>query len=324
MITFASDVFTLGCLFHYTLTDGQLPFKRGPFFEVNVLAGKHDMNKLRGMDNEAKFCPLIASMISTNPSMRPTCSDILKKLEDLQGTEQIATIRGIPERYKLDMIEKYTPFTVDVILPPKKLRHLDDYYKLPAHYKGQALIINVIEFDEGTGLNRRNGAVNDSIYMRDLWLGLGFQVTLKEGRLSKMDICKILTDFAEWIEEDDELKACVIYVGSHGEHGKIYTSDGFHMNTHTDIIYQITNLEVLRGKPKFFILNACQTFSRTEDDSANLSMKVEDTIICFSTLPGDTSKRDIYLGSWYVNCLTLVFMENAYKLDLESMLFLVR
>lgn len=279
--------------------------------------------KLQSMPEESKFCKIIECMISTKPSSRPISTDVVDGLHILESTSDTVRNTDIPDTAKLDMIRSLHPFKVKVFLPQKKLRHIDDHYKLPTHYKGQALILNIIEFDEHVTLSERKGAVNDTVYMQDLWKALGFEVTIHAGKLTKFDVLKAIADFTEYIHEDDELTACVVYIGSHGEHGKVFTSEGDYLNPYSDIIYKIAKLDSLKGKPKFYIVNACQNFSRTEHDASHLKMKVEDAIICFSTLPGERSNRDIYMGSWYVNCLTLVFMENAFKKDLESLLFLV-
>lgn len=47
---------------------------------------------------------------------------------------------------------------------------------------------------------------------------------------------------------------------------------------------------------------------------------VYDTIIAHSTLQGFQSHRDIYEGSWYINCLCKVFMEHAHNEDIENLL----
>lgn len=218
----------------------------------------------------------------------------------------------------LDMVTNFTPFKVNVDLPPKRQKHVNDEYKLPVDYKGEALIINITQFDH---LEERKGAEHDTIHMRDLWNDLGFKVTEKEGRIEKATLEVTLKAFQDKLESDaDGIKACVVYIGSHGEYGRIHASDKKYINLFTDFIYKITELSCLQGKPKLFIVNACQLFPREANDSASLRMPIKDTTICISSLPGTVSKRDIHLGSWYVNCLTLVFMKNAYKLDLESML----
>lgn len=248
----------------------------------------------------------------------PDSGKVPKLIRSSQQNPVQAPISVTPE--ELDFIKNVTPFEVVVTRPTSAIKRVNDHYKLPKNFKGYGLIINVIEFDSPE--NQRVGATNDTKYMNDLWTALGYKMIKHEGHFTVRDIENIMAAFVEEIEEnEDEIKSCVAFIGSHGQHGSIVLSDDSEINVYEDFIYKLTSLEVLKGKPKIFIVQACQHFPRTrKDKKGQLEMPCEDTMICFSTIPGEGSNRDVYLGTWYINCLTRVFMKNAYHMDLEEML----
>lgn len=77
-LTKAIDIFSLGCVFYYILTKGGHPFGDRYLREGNIIKGEYDISYL------AEACPndqyeakhLIGSMVSGNPSLRPSTSKI--------------------------------------------------------------------------------------------------------------------------------------------------------------------------------------------------------------------------------------------------------
>lgn len=226
----------------------------------------------------------------------------------------------ISERERFfEIITNSKLFEIEISLPKKRLIHPDDGYRLPVNYKGEALVMNVTEFDNL--YDNRLEANTDTVCMQDLWRDLGFNVTMKEGRIDCKMFANIMEYFTRKLDaEADELKACVVFIGSHGEFDKIHLSDGKLVDIYNEIIYKITDLECLQGKPKLFIFNACIE-KHTEPENYGTRLKsVQDTIICASSQPRKELRRDTFPGSWFVNCLAYTLMKNSYRLDLESML----
>jgi hypothetical protein len=50
---------------------------------------------------------------------------------------------------------------------------------------------------------------------------------------------------------------------------------------------------------------------------------MSDILIGYSTLPGFASNRDVFLGTWYIQAICEIFMENACDTDVEDMLKMV-
>jgi caspase-like apoptosis-related cysteine protease len=60
------------------------------------------------------------------------------------------------------------------------------------------------------------------------------------------------------------------------------------------------------------------------DGSSSIVLRtMSDVLIGHSTLPGFSSNRDIYLGTWYIQAICEVFMEHACDTDIEDMLKMV-
>ncbi|KAL6934798.1 uncharacterized protein HGUI_02866 [Hanseniaspora guilliermondii] len=81
-LTRAMDIFSLGCIFYYVLSNGKHPFGKSYIRENNIIKDQYDLSDIK-MDPtmkhyeiEAHF--LIVDMINSNPSLRPTASKILK------------------------------------------------------------------------------------------------------------------------------------------------------------------------------------------------------------------------------------------------------
>ncbi|KAK4696836.1 serine/threonine-protein kinase/endoribonuclease IRE1, partial [Lecanoromycetidae sp. Uapishka_2] len=78
--TRAIDIFSLGCVFYYCLTQGSHPFdKDGKFMrEANIVKGYHNLDSLECLgDYQWEAKDLIDAMLSKNPKERPDAATIL-------------------------------------------------------------------------------------------------------------------------------------------------------------------------------------------------------------------------------------------------------
>jgi hypothetical protein len=109
---------------------------------------------------------------------------------------------------------------------------------------------------------------------------------------------------------------------SHGEHDQVYLCNDSKVNLWKDIVYQFDHDHApqLKGVPKVFIVQACQDFRTGTDSSGCGSYPIEDTIVCFPSLPGHSAHRDHYKGSWFLYILTKVMMEEARRLHFLKIL----
>lgn len=73
------DLFSLGCLFYYVLSNGLHPFGDNLRRQANILGGDYNLDDLEGEEWQIVLQkPLLAAMISSNSYERPSCSAILK------------------------------------------------------------------------------------------------------------------------------------------------------------------------------------------------------------------------------------------------------
>ena len=78
--TRAIDIFSLGCVFYYVLTDGCHPYdKDGKFMrEANIVKGIYDISNLAILgDYQWEAKDLISSMLNHNPRIRPDAASVL-------------------------------------------------------------------------------------------------------------------------------------------------------------------------------------------------------------------------------------------------------
>ncbi|KAJ4291405.1 bifunctional endoribonuclease/protein kinase ire1 [Collariella sp. IMI 366227] len=79
-VTRAIDIFSLGLVFYYVLTRGNHPFDCGDRFmrEVNIRKGNYNLQQLDMLGDFAfEARDLISSMLSANPKLRPSATDVM-------------------------------------------------------------------------------------------------------------------------------------------------------------------------------------------------------------------------------------------------------
>jgi len=220
-------------------------------------------------------------------------------------------------------------------------------YPIIRRPRGLALIIDNEDFQNNV-LPKRIGSMVDANNLDILFEQLGFRVTLRRN-LKYQEMMKELDGFSSQL---DHRKAdmCVVCILSHGRHGLVAAADGREIETEW-VLRRFNNdgCPALKGKPKFFLLQACRgdeqdygilpkiefpvASDATDASSQNppkglqkmgaRSFKEptwEDMLIAYATLPGYVANRDIYRGTWFVECICQVFMEHAADTDIRDML----
>lgn len=75
-----ADIFSLGCLLFYVITDGKHPFGGKVFAIHNIITGRHEIVESDFSHDTMDCSQLIKRMIASNASDRPSCEDILQDL----------------------------------------------------------------------------------------------------------------------------------------------------------------------------------------------------------------------------------------------------
>ena len=90
------DVFALGCLFYYLLTNGKHPFGDRFHRQGNVYDGRFDINELQGQESLCKY-HLITAMIDDS-SKRPPMDAVLKHPMFWDSKRSLSFIRNVNSR----------------------------------------------------------------------------------------------------------------------------------------------------------------------------------------------------------------------------------
>lgn len=220
-------------------------------------------------------------------------------------------------------------------------------YKMNQVCRGRCLIINI---SETINQEPRQGAEVDERIVQKLFRELHFDVILRKN-LSADDIRSLLAD----VLSDPCLvgdQCFVLFLMSHGAIEKcggvqsevIFGSDGKLVTT-SEILEQISNCQALAGKPKLAFFQACRgdNYDASDCKSENHSaedeeeedkeddvtetdanppgyVNLQDFIVGFPTQSGFRSFRNTKNGSWYLNAIVRVFMEDSHHMDVSAML----
>jgi len=240
-----------------------------------------------------------------------------------------------------------TPLHIEVEKGTKLFSDPARMYAMFSMPRGYALIINNQEFEDSLTYPLRVGAHVDSENLGSLFTQLGF-IVVKCKDLRRRETLRKLDEIQEMAGEKTA-SMMVVCILSHGrDQGKIISTDGQSIDIEIDVLRKFNNdyCPELKGKPKFFIIQACRgdeyDYGYLEDSNDKVTTSTdanptrsrrsslpnqtfkelswEDMLIAYSTLPGYVSNRDHYRGTWFIESICKVFMENAKDMNLRDML----
>jgi serine/threonine-protein kinase/endoribonuclease IRE1 len=144
-LTKAIDIFSLGCVYYYMLTDGFHPFGDRFMRDANIIHGTSDIELLMVKCPNDKFeaTDLIKSMISANPISRPNTTKILHHPLFWNSGKRLEFLLKVSDRFE---IEKRDPPS---LLLQKLEAHADRVHQGDWHRKMSA------EFLENLGKYRK-------------------------------------------------------------------------------------------------------------------------------------------------------------------------
>ncbi len=215
---------------------------------------------------------------------------------------------------------------LEVNVKKAKKVHLDEKwttYPMTTSPKGVAVIINNENFPRKQ--YKRYGSRVDVENLKDLCEQLDFYVEIYQD-LSAEATVTTLNDVVNHplLKTTDMLWVTIM---SHGEEGYIYCSDGCFLQT--EQILSTFACPWLVRTPKFIMFQATightidNGLARMQMTDSNPGNKKDLTwnnmLIANSPLP----MRDSLHGSWFIEALVRVFMNEACEMDLFSMLFIV-
>ncbi|XP_076264433.1 caspase-1-like isoform X2 [Rhynchophorus ferrugineus] len=209
------------------------------------------------------------------------------------------------------------------------------YYNMAHPRRGIAIIFNHEIFEYGS-LKPRSGTMEDANKLQACLKNLDFDVFMYKD-LKKDDIEKIIEDASKMDHSNHD---CILVVTlTHGEADIVYAKDKPYKTQSLWSTFTADKCPTLAGKPKMFFFQACQgdnldpgvdlhrDANRTETDGErHESYRIPthaDFLIVYSTANGFFSWRNTTKGSWFIQALCEELSENAFKLDLMTLLTFV-
>ncbi|XP_077999705.1 caspase-7-like [Glandiceps talaboti] len=207
---------------------------------------------------------------------------------------------------------------------------LEDQYDMSHPKRGYAIIINNKEFEPGTRMGTRNGTDVDAQRLADSFTKLGFEIKMyKDMTIRKM---KAIMQIQACDDHTD--KDCIaVAILSHGDEDEVAATDGYIPTK--ELIEQLRGdkCKTLIGKPKLFFIQACrgQKYDegavlhngKDETDAAPRIQRIPleaDFLICYSTVPGYYSWRNVGNGSWFIQSLCDVIDNHGDTMDVLRMM----
>ncbi|NP_001368632.1 Putative inactive caspase subunit p14 [Caenorhabditis elegans] len=201
--------------------------------------------------------------------------------------------------------------------------------------KCRAIIINNVVF---CGMEKRIGSDKDKKKLSKLFERLGYQSTSYDN-LKSSEILETVRQFTQSNHGD----SLIITIMSHGDQGLLYGVDGVPVQM-LDIIDLMCTASLAK-KPKWLMCVCCRgdridravrcdgfidnffdrfpkffQFMKSKFPSHQTSSSQADLLVSFSTSPGFLSFRDETKGTWYIQELYRVIIENAKDTHLADLL----
>uniref|UniRef100_T1J672 Caspase n=1 Tax=Strigamia maritima TaxID=126957 RepID=T1J672_STRMM len=213
-------------------------------------------------------------------------------------------------------------------------------YKMTSNPKGLALIIVNKIFDDDV-YDRRDGADEDYRLISELFTQLDYKIFPyrdKTKRETEMVIDEFVRNF-----ETHNVDSCVVAISTHGrEKGFVCKDNNIFPSEELIQKFNNQNCPILKGKPKMFFIQACRgdqldagvpLFVDQADSKAGPKRPIPfplhdpphlpsttDIIVVYSSQFGYVAFNNAIMGSWFFGTLTRVFMDNAYRIELQHLL----
>jgi Caspase domain/Caspase recruitment domain len=245
------------------------------------------------------------------------------------------------KKTKLEPYTEKTCFQFDGNLEVKRAANFGSHpklgvYNMKSKKRGVFFFVNIIEFKSEK--NNRRGAEMDRENLITLFSEMNYTVLYYED-LSRQEFHELLNQLikSDYLKHVDSFICCI------QTHGTLYNNqtimeftDGFTMGIDEVIdLFSNTNCKELVNKPKVFFFPFCRG-GISDLEKKIMPVKIEtdgapsiyvpsfsDILICYGTVPGFMTHRDVGFGSWYVREMCKIFAEHAYDCHLEELLKLV-
>ncbi|KAI5969920.1 IRE1 [Candida margitis] len=131
-LTKAIDIFSLGCVFFYILTNGLHPFGDRYMREGNIIKGEYDLSILLTKCPHDKYesIDLIASLIHANPAMRPNTTKILNHPLFWSNIKRLEFLLKVSDRFEIEKRDPPSDLLLELEKHAKTVHNLDWHLQL--------------------------------------------------------------------------------------------------------------------------------------------------------------------------------------------------
>ncbi|XP_028329484.1 caspase-8-like [Gouania willdenowi] len=304
--------------------------------EKNLINGReyNNLKSIHGEDVEGHVVELVDKIMNKGEDTCRAFLSLLQTDEDIKATfPRLATSHLLRSR-PLPLPIQDSSVDSDALPPESKRVRKEHFYQLSSQPVGLCLILNNEHFMDGSV---RSGTDKDAEDLAKVFSWLGFRVLMCKDQ-TKDQMEQTLLSFAslndlspqtlqlessvlEWsndtflnspqqvIQHGDAFFCCIL---SHGEKGTVLGIDREALSLKSiTSTFRATDDSMLTGKPKVFIIQACQgeklqrgvTYLEEEDASVQSVPEEADVLLALATVEDHAAVRHTIKGSWFVQSL---------------------
>ncbi|KAK9447041.1 uncharacterized protein V1518DRAFT_422067 [Limtongia smithiae] len=127
-VTRAIDIFSLGCVFYYILSNGLHPYGDRYLREANIVKGEYDLKYLEELGYAGvEACDLIKQMLDRDPAKRPTAVDVLMHPYFWSSQKRLNFLLDVSDRFEIEQRDPPSALLQELESDPKNVVHNDWY-----------------------------------------------------------------------------------------------------------------------------------------------------------------------------------------------------
>uniref|UniRef100_A0A8C6UF69 Caspase-8 n=1 Tax=Neogobius melanostomus TaxID=47308 RepID=A0A8C6UF69_9GOBI len=281
--------------------------------EHNLITNREyrNLNGIYKEDEEGHIVELLDKIMGKGDE---TCQHFLDLLEtdDIKGT--------YPELKSLQLRHTSPAVTAPV------QETCDEPYPVNTIPRGICLILNNINF-ENNELKKRRGSEKDAESLGEVFSWLGLRVLIDISELQKLSLKEWSNGFGDLQKpppkHGDVFICCIL---SHGKKEVVFGTDKKTIPI-KDVTrtFKSSNNSPLTGKPKIFLIQACQgnDYQRgvvekdleTDEGSVGSVPEEADVLVAIATVENCASFRNTAKGSWFIQSLCQQLREGCSRGD---------
>ncbi|MED6290266.1 hypothetical protein CHARACLAT_011372 [Characodon lateralis] len=265
--------------------------------ELITLREYNNLRDINKEDVEGHVVKLVDKMMNKGEE---TCQHFLDLLQTDEVTGTYPDLKNIQLRdirVVTEPVQVTAPYCGDMV-PESKRQKKEELYELKSHPVGFCLIINNEEFIGG---KPRKGTNKDADSLAEVFSWLGFRVLMCKDQ-TRDQMKETLQCFAS-LPDDVQLQGLSLQEWS----GSCFTAPQQIIEHDISRYFKATKESPLTGKPKMFLIQACQgreiqqkvSLKVVEEDSLTIPEEA-DVLVALATVEDHQSFRNPIEGSWFV------------------------